>query len=95
MLNWIYVDKNTMELKYGNRSQSREHHVGPWDWTEEDEIGLTFEGWEGFVAVQDDEGEWQLFFDRNDDGLKDFVGKRRRKLEVTLERITCDNEKKE
>ena len=95
MLNWMYVDKNTMELKHGNRSQSREHHVGPWDWTEEDEIGLTFEGWEGFVAVQDDEGEWQLFFDRNDDGLKDFVGKRGRKLEVTLERIMCDNEKKD
>ncbi|KAF7511010.1 hypothetical protein GJ744_005556 [Endocarpon pusillum] len=95
MLNWIYVDKNTMELKHGNRSQSREHHVGPWDWTEEDQIGLTFEGWEGFVAVQDDVGEWQLFFDRNDDGLKDFVGKKRRKLEVTLERIMCDNEKKD
>ncbi len=95
LLNWIYVDKNTMELRHGNRSLSREHHVGPWDWTEEDEAAVTFEGWEGFVAVQDDEGEWQLFFDRNDDGLKDFVSKRRRKLEVTLERIMCEHNKKD
>lgn len=78
-----------MELKYGNRTESREHHVGPWDWTDEDETGVTFEGWEGFVAVQDDEGDWQLYFDRDDDGLKGFVGKRKRKLEVTLERTMC------
>ena len=92
MLNWIYVDKDTMELKHGNRTQSKEHHVGPWDWTE-DEAGLTFEGWEGFVAVQDDEGEWQVFFDRDDDGLKGFVGKRRKKFEITVERTMCDDEK--
>lgn len=82
-----------MEVKHGNRSQSREHLVGPWDWTEEDQAALTFEGWEGFVAVQDDEREWQIFFDRNDDALKDFVGRRRRKLEVTLQRRMCDDEK--
>ena len=81
-----------MELRHGNRTQSREHHVGPWDWTEGDQVGLTFEGWEGFMAVQDDDGEWQLFFDRNDDGLKNFVGKRR-KLEVTLKRTMCPEEK--
>jgi hypothetical protein len=93
MLNWIYVDKDTMELKHGNRTQSRAHHVGPWDWAEEDEKGLTFESWEGFVAVQDDEGEWQVYFDRDDDGLKGYVGKRKRKLEITLERTMCDEEK--
>lgn len=36
MLNWIYVDSETFELRYGNRTQSIEHTVGPWDWTEEE-----------------------------------------------------------
>jgi len=84
MLNWIYVDKNTLELKYGNRSQSREHHVGPWDWTE-DEAGLTFEDWEGFVAVEEKEGEWAIYFDRYDDHLKRQV-KGKRVLPCSLER---------
>jgi hypothetical protein len=95
MLNWIYVDKNTFELKYGNRTQSREHRVGPWDWTKPDEVGVTFEGWEGFMAVQDPEGEWQVFFDRNDDGLQGKLGKRRKRLELSLERHICEEEKSE
>ena len=33
MLNWIYVDKTTLEVKYGNRTQSRAHRVGSWGWT--------------------------------------------------------------
>ncbi len=44
LLNWIYVDKNSLELKYGNRTQSREHHVGPCDWTDDESV-LTIEGW--------------------------------------------------
>lgn len=100
MLNWIYVDKNTLELKYGNRTQSREHHVGPWDWTEENEEGVTFEGWEGFVVVEEEVGrgrgggEWALYFDRNDDGLRGVVdGRRKKMLEVSLDRVMCKEEK--
>src|ERR1700761_6624459 len=54
MLNWIYVDKNTLELKYGNRTQSIQQIVGAWDWTE-DEAGVTLDGWEGFCAVEEEE----------------------------------------
>ena len=76
MLNWIYLDADTAELKYGNRTASIAHVVGDWDWTE-DESALTLDGWEGFVAV--DEGphsdrdglRWALYFDRADDGLDD------------------------
>ncbi|KAL9089228.1 MAG: hypothetical protein Q9165_005796 [Trypethelium subeluteriae] len=106
MLNWLYVDRETAELRYGNRTKSMEHVVGDWDWTDEnveagaedgagktknnnagwvmetkdaksgkgqwkrgeeeqrpkgkDECpgaGLTLEGWEGFVAVWEDERE--------------------------------------
>ncbi|KAL2391381.1 hypothetical protein RJ035_000275 [Blastomyces gilchristii] len=62
MLNWIYVDKNTFELRYGNRTQSREHLVGPWDWTE-DQVGVTVQDIEGFVAVEEEEGVWAVYFD--------------------------------
>jgi hypothetical protein len=104
LLNWIYVDKGTMEVRYGNRSDSREHYVGPWDWTEEEEEeeeedpgeankGVTFEGWEGFTAVEDPQSkEWQVYFDKNDDGLKGYVGKERRKLQISLERTMVEKE---
>jgi hypothetical protein len=95
LLNWIFVDKGTMELRYGNRSVSRGHLVGPWDWTDdEDEAepaeankGVTLEGWEGFMAVEDPASkEWQVYFDKNDDGLKGYVERGRRKLQISLER---------
>lgn len=84
MLNWIYVDKNTFELKYGNRTASREHHVGPWDWTE-DEAGVTIEDWEGFVAVEESPGEWAVYYDRKNNRLK-TVGPHKRVMQISLER---------
>ncbi|EXJ62227.1 hypothetical protein A1O7_02660 [Cladophialophora yegresii CBS 114405] len=86
LLNWIYVDKDTMELKYGNKSASIEHHVGPWDWTE-DEEGITFDETEAFTAVEDPATrKWQLYYDMDDDGLSRFVPKGRRKFQISLER---------
>lgn len=68
LLNWIYADKDTYELKYGNRTQSVEHLVGPWDWTE-DEKTILLDGKNAFVAVEEEEGEWALYFDRDGDDL--------------------------
>jgi hypothetical protein len=70
-LNWVYLDRNTHEVKYGIRVEAEPHHVGPWDCTPIDRR-LTFEGWEGFVIVQEDEDSdlWALYFDRDDDGLR-------------------------
>ncbi|KAI4741608.1 hypothetical protein E4T50_07982 [Aureobasidium sp. EXF-12298] len=70
-LNWVYLDRNTHEVKYGIRVEAESHHVGPWDCTPIDRR-LTFEGWEGFVIVQEDEDSdlWALYFDRDDDGLR-------------------------
>lgn len=71
-LNWIYVDRDTSEVKYGSRAESAGHILGPWDCTER-ERRVTFEGWEGFLAVEDEPeehpGVWALYFDRGDDGL--------------------------
>lgn len=86
LLNWLYVDKDTMELKYGNKSASIEHHVGPWDWTE-DEEGITFDETEDFTAVEDPQShKWQIYYDMDNDGLSRFVPKGRRKIQVSLER---------
>jgi hypothetical protein len=74
-LNWIYVDKNTLELKYGNKTASIQHIVGSWDWTE-DQNGLTLEEWEGFAAMREPDGGWILCYDRDDDDLKKVRGKR-------------------
>ena len=94
MLNWIYVDKDTQEVKHANRSDSIAHHVGSYDWTSEDsnDSCITFDDWEGFLALEEEEGQWALYFDMNDDGLKG-VKKGRRTVEVSLvRRVISDQE---
>lgn len=69
ILNWIYLDRQTRQMKYGNRTQSREHIVGSWGWDAGEEGGaggLTLEGGEGAVAVQTGEG-WELRWE-NEEG---------------------------
>ncbi|KAI1421341.1 hypothetical protein F5Y12DRAFT_790044 [Xylaria sp. FL1777] len=90
MLNWIYVDKDTYEVKYGLRTDAQPHLTGPFDCTRQDRR-MTLEGWEGFVAVEDYPGMWALYFDRDDDGLVTKVPMGTRVLEVELSR----REKKE
>lgn len=70
VLNWVYVHKDSHEVKYGVREAAEPHLVGPWDCTQIDRR-LTFAGWEGFIAVQETEGDamWALYFDVLDDGL--------------------------
>jgi hypothetical protein len=88
-LNWIYAHRETMELSYGPRKTAREHTIGPWDWTEDDEQGLTLDGEESIVAVEEEEGGygWAVYWDKNDDRLKglDMVRKKR-VLRCSLER---------
>jgi hypothetical protein len=98
MLNWLYCDRKTYELKYGNRSTSISQIVGEWDWTE-DESALILDGWEGFVAIDEWNGadedsttewgreglRWAVYYDMDDNGLK---GKRKGRdmFEISLER---------
>ncbi|KAI2462812.1 hypothetical protein F4781DRAFT_172162 [Annulohypoxylon bovei var. microspora] len=90
MLNWIYVDKDTYEVKYGVRADAQPHIVGPFDCTRQDRR-MILESWEGFVAVEEFPGIWALYFDRDDDGLVTKVPMGTRVLEVELTR----REKKE
>lgn len=95
-LNWIYVDKDTREVKYGNRTRSRAHIVGSWGWDAGEEGGpggLTLEGKEGAVAVETEDG-WEV---RWEDENGEIGVKGKKQLTVSLERQMLDSteEKKE
>ena len=87
-MNWIYVDQSTYEVKYGVRADSQPNLTGPFDCTKQDRR-LLFEGWEGFVAVEEGD-EWAVYFDRDDNGLKGKVSQDCMVLEVQL----CRQEKR-
>ena len=71
-LNWVYLDKDTFEVKYGLRAEAEDYLVGLWNCTPVDKR-LTFDGWEGFTCVEVDRNVWQLFFDVEDNGLEGKV----------------------
>ncbi|KKY24785.1 hypothetical protein UCRPC4_g02315 [Phaeomoniella chlamydospora] len=83
MLNWTYVDKDTYNVRYGVRADAQSHLTGPWNCTRQDRR-MTFESWEGFVAVEEEENLWAVRFDRDDNGLRGKVsGKRVLEIELT------------
>ena len=85
MLNWIYVDKTTREVKYGNRTQSKAHVVGSWGSEAGEEGGaggVTLEGGEGAVAVETEAG-WEV---RWEDENGNVGVEEKRALTISLER---------
>lgn len=85
ILNWIYADKDTLELKYGNRTQSLPHIVGHWDCTE-DESGVLLKNKELWAAVEEEEGVWGLYYDKNEDALQGIVDADKTVIEISLDR---------
>jgi hypothetical protein len=85
IMNWVYVDATTYEVKYGVRADAQPNITGPFDCTRQDRR-LTFDGWEGWCAVEEYEGYWCLYFDVDDDGLKSKVASGIRVLEIELSR---------
>jgi hypothetical protein len=84
-LNWIYVDRDTCEVKYGNRAESEDHIIGPWDVTKMDRRVILM-GWEGFTAVCYGPGEWALYFDVDDNGLQGVIPDDMKRMEIELVR---------
>lgn len=84
-LNWIYVDRDTCEVKYGDRVTSEPHIIGPWSVTPMDRR-VILEDWEGFMAVKYGPGEWALYFDLDDNGLQGVVDTNMMRVEVELVR---------
>lgn len=72
-------------MKYGLRKQAEGHICGPWNVSPIDRR-LTFDGWEGFIVAEEEEGVWALYFDVNDDGLDDKVPLTKRIMEIELTR---------
>ena len=92
-LNWIFVDKNTREVKYGNRTQSRAHIVGSWGWDAGEEGGpggLTLEGEEGAVAVETEDG-WEVRWE-DENGEVGVNGKKKLKASVERKRLDLTEE---
>ncbi|KAF2460439.1 hypothetical protein BDY21DRAFT_361394 [Lineolata rhizophorae] len=85
IMNWIYVDRETYECKYGVRAAAQPNLTGPFDCTRQ-ERRMTFEGWEGFVAVEEGPGIWAVYFDREDNGLRQKIIPGTRVLEIELTR---------
>jgi hypothetical protein len=83
-LNWVYIDRDSYELKYGVRAQAQPNLIVPFDCTKH-ERRLTFDGWEGFYAIEEATDTWGLYFDRDRDGLKQKV-QGRTTVEVQLSR---------
>ncbi|KAF9700718.1 hypothetical protein EKO04_001522 [Ascochyta lentis] len=85
IMNWVYIDKQTHEARYGVRTDAQPNLTGPFDCTRQDRR-LTFNGWEGWCAVEEYEGYWCLYFDIDDDGLRSKVAPGTRVLEIELSR---------
>lgn len=85
IMNWVYIDKETHEAKYGVRVDAQPNLTGPFDCTRQDRR-MTFDGWEGWCAVEEAAGLWALYFDVSDDGLRSKVAPGTRVLEVELSR---------
>jgi len=92
-MNWINVDRDTNEVKFGTRAWAEHNLTGPFDCTRQ-ERRLTFGGWEGFVAVQEDGGFWALYFDRDSDSLKSKVKEGTVVIEVELYRKEVRNKQR-
>ena len=86
MLNWVYVDVNTYEVKYGVRADAQPNLTTPFDCTPYDRR-LTLQGWEGFVAVEEQaqSGVWGLYYDGDRDGFS-RMAKGRHVLQIQLTR---------
>ncbi|KAK1964009.1 hypothetical protein LY78DRAFT_613185 [Colletotrichum sublineola] len=84
IMNWIFVDPVTYQLRFGNRAAADGNVTGPWECTRQDRR-LTLCGWEGFCAVLEESGIWGLYFDFDGDGLqKKFDGDGRIVIEIEL-----------
>ena len=89
MLNWVFIDVDTYRLRYGVRAEAQTQLTGPISLVSDpagNEWRIAFDGWEGFVAVQEDEEEWAIYFDVNDNGLAGKVEEGRAVVEIELVR---------
>jgi hypothetical protein len=94
MLNWIFINKDSYRLQYGDRAEAQAQWTGPMRLVGgENEWRVAFDGWEGFVAVQEGEECWNLYFDKDDNGLAGKI-KDRAVVEIELVRSPIEEHNK-
>ncbi|KIW90126.1 uncharacterized protein Z519_09557 [Cladophialophora bantiana CBS 173.52] len=72
MLNWIFVNKDTYRLQHGIRAEAQPQWTGPVTLVSGQALNewrIAFNSWEGFVAVEEDDERWAIYFDKDDNGL--------------------------
>lgn len=87
MLNWVYISKDTYQVSYGTRAVAEKQLTGPMGLTimADSDSKIIMEGWDGFMAVEDENGEWSLYFDKNSDGLADKIDESKVKRVAQIE----------
>lgn len=87
MLNWVYVNSDTYKVTFGTRAQAEKHLTGPMGLTlmADKSSKITMDGWDGFMAVEDEDGEWTLYFDKDSDGLSGKIDESRTKRVAQVE----------
>ncbi|OQV04562.1 hypothetical protein CLAIMM_09422 [Cladophialophora immunda] len=96
MLNWIFINKNTYRLQHGIRAEAQPQWTGPMTLVPGQALNewrIAFDGWEGFVAVQEGEERWAIYFDKNDNGLAGKV-EGKAVVEIELVRTQLEEETK-
>ncbi|KAL8680509.1 MAG: hypothetical protein Q9186_003308 [Xanthomendoza sp. 1 TL-2023] len=97
MLNWIFIHTSTREVRYGNRTTSIDHVVGPWAWDLGDDEeegnggGLTLRGEEAGWAVEG-EGGWGFFWEDEKGEVGEGGKGGGRRLRVSVERVFVEEE---
>lgn len=67
MLNWIFIDVHTHELRYGGQKDTLGHITGPFGWSSDDERTLTLQANDdNFVAIREEQGLWAVRWDPDD-----------------------------
>ncbi|KAJ4290965.1 hypothetical protein N0V90_010161 [Kalmusia sp. IMI 367209] len=94
IMNWMYVDAETQQLRYGVRKDADGNITGPFDCTSHSRRVTLFK-WEGWCAVEEKPNEWAVYFDVEDDGLRRIIPRGMRVLEIELERREARYKKEE
>lgn len=87
MLNWVYVDSETYRVTYGTRAEAEKHLTGPMSLTlmSDGDSKVNMDGWDGYMAVEDESGEWSLYFDKDSNGLEGKIDESKTKRIAQLE----------
>lgn len=89
MLNWIYIDRQSLRVRNGVRAEAESELTGPMSLLKGDgEWRIAYDEWEGFAAVRQD-GRWALYCDVHDNGLSG-LGPSREVVEVELVRTSLE-----